>query len=299
MACWRVVCAALSLATFVAAGDAGPCRYEDAYCSCKLGAPDQGRCWDRIAGSLGFCRQRPCARGWTCACAGRSHLCARAPQSVNTVEADVERLPEAPCTQQVVYQVTKPTLRLGSFLPALSASGMARDECSQFTWWHNGLLRGDWGLVGGVMDENKTATALSERGVHTLLELRPGDLLAFQFTHASYYCYKSFSAIMVNGLNITTDMPGVATHYARQATPNWFGPAYVIDESNTAADESDTDLTKWLKPRTKMLVDNATIVPGRDQWQRDLGGSDDTRTADWFWRVQIPRDLPDPQTASF
>lgn len=299
MGLWRVACVVLSLHIFVAAGDTSPCRYEEKYCSCKLGESNQGRCWDEIASKPGFCYQRYCLRGWICACSNRSHVCQRSLQLVNSVIDEFIFEPRAPCKKQIHYQISKPILKLGHFLPSLSRRGMRNDMCTRFTWWHNGLFRGDWSSVGEAMDVNSTNVALKQRAQHDMLELRPGDLLAFQFSQGSYYCYNSFAQIQVNNLNITTNMPRVTTHYARQFSENWFDPSFVLNETNTALNESDPDFTKFLPPRKRMLMDNSSIIPGVDLWERDLGANEDTRTADWFWRIQIPSDLPDPLNLSF
>lgn len=300
MVYWRDVCVVLSLLVFVVVGDTTPCRYERNYCSCKLGSTKQGRCWDVNLEKPSFCRQRFCDKGWTCACAGRSHLCQRSAKLVNTVADENQRLIEAPCTKQIQHPVTAVVLKLGEFLPMLSRNGMANDECSRFTWWHNGLFRGDWDVIGGIENSKKTKIALNQRGVHTLLELKAGDLIAFRLSQASYYCYNHFSALQVNGLNITTSMNGVTTHYARQFSESWFHPSFVLNETNIGLNESESDLTKFLQPRVKMLDDNETeILPKVDYWSRDEGASEDTRKSDWFWRIQIPRNLIAPNTASF
>lgn len=189
-------------------------------------------------------------------------------------------------------------MKLGSFTPAISRTGLLHDSCTRIAWWHNGQFRGEW-PSRPLLDQSTVDTALTDRTQHTLLELRPGDLLAFQILQASYYCYKHFSAISVNNLNVTTIMPGILTHYAREYSVDWYDPATTLNASNTATDESEPNLQKFLPPRPTMLQEATVIVPGVDYWAPDEGANLDTRTGDWFWRIQIPADLPDPQTISF
>lgn len=222
----------------------------------------------------------------------------KTPETVNSVMDVDERLPTAPCSPRVVRLISSRVLTLGTFEPALSTEGVRQDNCNQFMWWHNGEYRGNWPSEPDL-DDAGVASAVADRSLHTFLELRPGDLLAFQFRQGSYYCYKHYSAINVNGLNITTSMPGVTTHYARDFSPEWFDPSFVLNSTNTAADESEPDLTKFLLPRTEMLESGNPIKPGEDYWAPDKGGNLDTHTGDWFWRIQIPDGLPDPSTTDF
>lgn len=298
MVSWRNAFVAMSLLCFVVAGETGPCRYEDTVCSCKLGLAGQGRCWDRISSKPGFCRQRPCLQGWTCTCTGRTHLCARAPLLINVVAQGSESSTEAPCDPTPIPQVSEPSLKLGNAVFAFSRKGVAADMCTQITWWQNGLFRGDWNRVSDTLETDaKIDAALIERSKHTLLELRPGDLIAFQITEGSYHCYSHFSGFEVNGLNITTEMLGVTSHYAREFSTNWFDPSVTLNSSNTAANETELDLTKFLPPRTKMR-DGSVIEPKVDYWQPD-GDNMDHLIGDWFWRIRIPTDLIDPFSSTF
>lgn len=293
------------LLIFAVVGEIAPCKYEDAVCSCKLGEANQGTCWDKLSGVPGTCKSRPCLKGWTCACAGRTHLCPRKDANVNTVALAVSEAAikpaEAPCNTTVAKKVTAPTLKLGMMNLSISESGVQADKCNKFIWYHNGNLRGDWTNEGYFsLSANDTAAALADRAVHTLLELLPGDLLAFQFTDASYYCYKNLAAISANNLNITTDMVGVQTYYAREPSDYWFAPNFTMNATTlgNGTEESEIDRAKFLVPR-KFMLDNTTdgsltpVVPGTDYWQPD-DGSADHAVANWYWRIHIPTDLPDP-----
>lgn len=249
-----------------------------------------------------MCKSRPCLKGWTCACAGRTHLCPRADANVNTVSiADSEARPapaEAPCNRTLLKKVTSPTLKLGMFNLSVSERGIQADKCTQFSWYHNGDFRGEWTNEGAfALSDNDTAKALADRSVHTLLELLPGDLIAFQFTEASYYCYKSFAAISANDLNITTDMLGVETYYAREYSTDWYSPNVTVNATTigNGTEEFESDLTKFLVPRKALLNDSTIpIVPGVDYWEADDGFGKDTGIGNWYWRIHIPTDLPDP-----
>lgn len=293
---------------FAVVGETAPCRYEDTLCSCKLGEANQGTCWDALAGAPGTCKSRPCLKGWTCACAGRTHLCPRIDANVNTISDAVFVARPAPaealCNRTLQKKVALPTLKLGMMNLSISQAGIQADKCTQFSWYHNGDLRGEWTNEGVfTLSANETAKASTDRSVHTLLELLPGDLLAFQFTEASYYCYKALAAIRANNLNITTDMPGVETYYAREYSPDWYSPNVTINATTigNGTEQFESDLTKFLTPRKSLLDDNTTlIVPGNDYWQPD-DGSNDHAVANWYWRIHIPTDLPDPAsgTATF
>ncbi len=256
-----------------------------------MGAGGRGRCWDPIADQPGKCRRRYCRAGWTCACAGRTHLCQRSPRTVNSVDPVLEHNETASCTPKTVNLVSGRELELGSFWISISRDGVKENSCNQLTWWHNGMFRGDWPKVSGLSD-TEVDKVLEERSTHTLLEMRPGDLLAFQFIDASYYCYKHFAKIVVNGIEITTEMTGVNTYYSREYTPNWFDPGFTLNGTRVGLDESEVDLRKFLPRRKIMIESGAEIEPGIDYWAPEDPNSRDHKKGDWFWRIQLPTNIP-------
>lgn len=197
----------------------------------------------------------------------------------------------ATCAAQELSLVSGQEMELGSLHLGISFSGVREDNCNQISWWHNGIFRGEWPRVTGLSDA-ETSEALLDRSAHTLLEIKPGDLFAFQFIDASYYCYKHFSRIYVNGLEVTTEMVGVSSHYSREYTPGWFEPAFHMNGTNVGIGESETDLRKFLPPRRTMLDSGAEILSGVDNWAPEDFSSRDHRSGNWYWRIQLPLDIP-------
>lgn len=256
-----------------------------------MGEGGQGRCWDPIPDTPGRCRGRFCREGWTCCCAGRTHLCNRALQTVNVVEKSNVQDETATCAAQELSLVSGRELKLGSLHLGISLTGVRENNCNQISWWHNGIFRGEWQRTSNL-SETESNEALLDRAVHTLLEIRPGDLFAFQFIDASYYCYKHFAKINLNGLEVTTDMVGVSSHYSREYTSGWFEPSFPMNGTRIGIDESETDLRKFLLPRKTMLDSGAEILSGIDNWAPEDYSSRDHRPGNWYWRIQLPLEIP-------
>lgn len=271
--------------------DFGPCRFDDDLCSCKIGDANQGTCWDKIVGQPGSCKKRFCLAGWTCACSGRTHVCTKGLKPVNALVNPTDiSLSTADCQTNSRAMVAGRDIVLGTFRIHLSKAGSGANDCTQIAWWHNGVLLGNRGLDPGM----STATIdneLAARERHSLLELRPGDVLAFRTKEGSYYCYKHFSEMVVNGTSITTSMASVTTHYSRGYTKDWFLPSYKLTAANTAADESEPDRQKFLPLRTTKLASNEAIVPGQDYWKIRDDSNADNKRSNWYYRIEISSSL--------
>lgn len=271
--------------------DFGPCRFDEDRCSCKIGEANQGTCWDKITGQPGRCTKRFCNAGWTCACGGRTHVCYTGSRPVNTLvnPSDVSKS-TADCQAGQRSMVTSQEISLGTLKIHLSRKGMQVNDCAQIVWWHNGVVLGIRRTDPG-MSEATVDAELGVRQDHSLLELRPGDLIAFRIREGSYYCYKHFSEMVVNGTSVNTNMASITTHYARGYTTDWFLPSYKLTAENTAKDETETDLTKFLPLRTKTLVSGEAIVAGKDYWQARDDSNGDNKRSNWYYRIQIGETL--------
>lgn len=284
----RTFWTALIILSAISNADFGPCRYDEDRCSCKLGEANQGICWDKIQNQPGLCTRRFCKAGWTCACGGRTHVCYRSAKNVNVVKDSADASKQvADCETKPRSLVSEREITLGTFKIHLSRNGMLVNDCAQVAWWHNGELLGNRNVVNGMSESNVDAE-LRAREDHSLLELRPGDLLAFRIREGSYYCYKHFSEMVVNTVDMDTAMPTVTTHYAREYSKDWFMPSFKLTPENTAETEAETDLKKFLPIRKHRLTDGAIIENGKDYWQPRDDNSADNKRSNWYYRIQIP-----------
>ena len=284
-----VFVAILSLST----ADFGTCRYDTDRCSCKMGAANQGLCWDTILGTT-QCSQRPCRAGWTCACGGRTHVCSRGNRVANApVHLEDAKKSVAECTTKTVPAVSSRQFSLGTVALYLSRPGMLANDCSNIAWWLDGELLGNRKTVPG-MSESNVDQELSDRENHSLLEILPGSLVAFRVKEGSYYCFKHLVDMVINGTHVTSSSPGVTVHYAREYTKEWFLPSYKLTPDNTAEDESETDLTKFIPLRPKTLTSDKPIKEGVDYWEPRDDSSADNKRSNWYYRVQVPDPLPSP-----
>jgi hypothetical protein len=149
-------------------------------------------------------------------------------------------------------------------------------------------LMGNYKPVPGGVTSASVAGVLSQRSDHSLLELRPGDLIAFRHREGSYYCYNHLSRFLVNGTVVDTTNTGIDVRYSRMFTDNWYDKTY---KPVQGVGEVEEDLTKWLPQRTKMLVSGETITPGADMFQTIDMSSADHKRSNWYWRIQIPTAL--------
>ncbi|PXF48197.1 hypothetical protein BWQ96_02149 [Gracilariopsis chorda] len=284
-----LVILALSQTVF---GDVGPCRYDEDRCSCKLGKANQGTCWDKIAESPGECSRRYCRAGWTCACGGRTHVCYRANKPVNSLKnpADISKS-VAECVTKSFPLVAGHELTLGRLKFHFSRKGALADDCNEVAWWHNGELLGNRKPVS-ITSPSDVDKVLKDREEHTLLELRPGDLIAFRFRDSSYYCYKHLTEFVINGTSVNSEALGFTTHYAREFTKDWFSPSYALTDQNMGEDETEPDIRKFLPLRTTKLSNSVSIVPGSDYWEPRDSNSPDNKPSNWYFRIQVPDVIP-------
>lgn len=282
----------VAMITRRAAGEYGSCRYDDDSCSCKVGEANQGTCWDSNTTSAGMCTRRYCRAGWTCACGGRTHICSRSYRAVFKLSDEVGDSDKAyaACTSTSVALPSALALSLGSVEFHLSREGMLAGDCAQFAWWHNGELVGSYGGLANVLESTVDAE-LSARKDHSLLELRPGDLVAFRLLEASYYCYKDLIDLVVNGTSTSSVGIGFATHYARNYSKEWYLPSTELTSENMGENESESDLTKFLPLRTTKLSSSVAIIPGEDYWAAADDSNLDNVSGDWYFRMQLPFDI--------
>lgn len=272
----------------LATAHTGTCRYDADRCSCKLGDENQGVCWDADEFWEGFCNRRPCDPGWTCACGGRTHLCYRKSEVIHVLSPGAVAFQmQVPCTSKMFPLVSARDIMLGTVRIHVSETGIRADDCTQLAWWHNGDLMGSFERL-----ENRTNVDYAKEVIlyerHSMIELRPGDLVAFWFRGSSYYCYKHLTQFVVNTTTLSSMSQGVTTHYARKHSQDWFRPSYRLNAANMGVDESETVMEKFIPLRTKLLTSHATIVPGVDYWApRDDSNRDNVRS-NWYFRIQIP-----------
>lgn len=265
--------------------------------SCKMGDNRSGRCWDRVGvrryqgkPPMPWCQSRWCRAGWTCSCHKRTHLC-----KVTTRRAYVParlgdgKNPQAECATRRVLVAERPVLMLGSMLLALSPSGISADACSQIAVFHNGRLIANFGRDPNTA-RSRPSLLQRQRAFHDRLELRAGDVLAWRFVDASYYCFLHRVALRVNSFALSETSPGGYLLYARAASPGWFSRN--IDLTGRIANsEKDRDLTKWLRPRSRMLATPRRVTPGVDFWSPPDQSNPDNRISNYYWRFQIPNEL--------
>lgn len=274
------------------ASDFGSCRYDTDRCSCKIGEANQGTCWDSIIGQPGQCSKRFCRAGWTCACGGRTHVCFRQNKSANALKNEADASKDiAECVTKSIPMVSSQEITLGFLRFHFSRKGVLANDCIQVAWWHNGELLGNRKL-GIPIDSSTLNDAVSERENHSQLELRPGDIIAFRFRGASYYCYNHLTDITANTTSFKSTDAGVTTHYAREFSTDWFMPSFKLDSNTLGDDESETDLKKFLPLRTKKLSSDTAIVPGDDMWEPRDDSNQDNKRSNWYYRIQIPNPLP-------
>jgi hypothetical protein len=186
----------------IASGEFGDCRYDVDACSCKMGSASQGICWDEINGQTGRCSPRACKAGWTCACGGRTHVCSVAQMTSEHNTGEKTTYKEAmgdgssvqmskrkstmtrPCAKSSAPTASKTSLTLGSIKFGTSPNGVLNKGCHQLAWWHNGRLYGNYKTNTSMTGETFSSTML-KMDDHSLLEMRPGDVVAFRFREGS------------------------------------------------------------------------------------------------------------------
>lgn len=268
-------------------GDSGTCRYDIDRCSCRIGEANRGVCWDRDPLFKGLCYRRFCHSGWTCTCHSRTHVCFREYRSVPSVAVEDVHKSQALCASKSVPVVSGQDIALGHLRIHISKTGMLGNDCAEMAWWHNGELMGNHGAASDITTKS-IDRELSIREEHAMLELRPGDLIAFRFRDSSYYCYKHLVEFSINGTVITTADARVTTYYARKYSRDWYLPSTALTPKNKGIGESETDLAKFIPLRKTKLTSNSAIVPGEDCWAPKNDSDPDNKKSEWYFRIQIP-----------
>lgn len=294
-----LILALLSTLTHFGDAEKGPCRFDVGWCSCSDKAQGGGTCWTREPN--GKCTSRKCKGGWSCLCVGRTHLCKTEERQVlvGTTEA-LASLPgqvmtSVQCSMKTRNLVTSPELRLGSLLISISQKGVLANNCNEFAWYLNGEQMGFY----PSLPEVSTATvndAQLERGYHSLLELRDGDIIAFRFRKASYYCFTGLVDINHNS-SISQLIPDTdvikqfQAYYTRYFIEGWNSRDLVLNDTNTAANEVSASTKggkRFVLLRSRRLSGEA-LSGFEDAWEPFKDGNADTAQADWYFRLKIPK----------
>lgn len=287
----RVTCflTLLVLATWSRA-EVGPCIYDNDECSCKMGDATSGICLDLISGTdeSGTCKARYCKAGWTCSCRDRTNLCSMAERQAR-VRDNAGPQPavrqavgdEVACHSEAKRNGGHGTrVKLGSFFPKYSRAGLLDGQCKALAWWVDGNLIEAY---EPEITESNIDKEMFRRANNTLFPLKPGSVVAFRFKKASYHCFSSFAAFVVNGTLLDTNDPNVKIRFNRAHVPNW----YALDVNLTfAEDEHTASYTDFLPLRTQMLFDGSTIVKGEDYW-KPSDGTEDHKVSNFYFRIEI------------
>lgn len=163
---------------------------------------------------------------------------------------------------------------------------------------HNGVLMGNY-KPSGSMTQAKVASETKTRVDHSLLELRPGDLISFRFKDTSYYCYTHLTQFTINGITVDSRGAGFDTRFSREHTDDWFSKGF---KPTLASEEKDDNLRSFTPLRARMLPKVAgssevgqVIVPGTDYYQPPTTGAaadQNHKLSNFYFRVQIPDALP-------
>lgn len=319
----KAVLSFVVVGVLLAVGNAeyGECTFSDKFCSCKVGSESEGICLDKVPGKA-ICTARTCVEGWTCSCHGRTHLCeikkvtgyknTGAPLLLQDVlktenpefENEVRSLKlkpvarnaaakiERPCTTHQHFVASKVDLKLGNITFHFSEIGMLAGKCNVLAWWLNGKKMGDYRHAGDVNSGNlkEYVTKFSK---HSLLEIRPGDLVAFRFRAGTYHCYKHLTSFIINGRRIESTAPGFSTRFARQWTKNWFKKSFT---PTLAEEETRQNLQSFVPLRKHMIKETESdaeveIIPDADMFSTNYATANH-QVSNFYYRIQIPEELP-------
>lgn len=164
-------------------------------------------------------------------------------------------------------------------------------------WFLNGKLMGNY-KPASSMSSGQLSSELATRQAHSLLELRPGDLVAFRFKDTSYHCYRHLTEFTIDGTAVDSTAPGFETRFAREHTDGWetkeFQP--VLEE-----EERPDNLASFLPLRKTQLpkLENGTetgdvITPGADMWKPPANVAagepydQNHKLSNYYFRIQIP-----------
>lgn len=206
----------------------------------------------------------------------------------NAEEVEEER---AACTAKTAPLVSGRELVLGSLKIHISRAGVLANDCTQLAWWHNGELLGNHRNVSD-MSANTVDDEVALRENHSMLELRPGDLVAFRFRESSYYCFKGLVDLVVNGTSMSTTSAGMKAYYTRIYAPDWYMPSFRLTPDRLGVDESESDTSKFIPFRTKRRSSNTTVLPGKDYWAPRDDSNLDNKRSNWYFRFEIPSVAP-------
>lgn len=306
----------------VVTAEFGECRFDTNECSCKMGEENQGVCWDQIKEDPSNCRARACNRGWTCACGGRTHLCkvgqitaehntgqvvsinevtaaTTAPPPIQANQFAVRQVTSLvrPCTRSARAAATNTDLILGTIRFQYSTPGTLANKCTYVAWFLNGKLMGNYKPLSS-MSSDQLSSELARRQAHSLLELRPGDLVAFRFKDTSYHCYRHLTEFTIDGVAVDSTAPGFETRFAREHTPGWetkeFQP--ILEEEERADNlASFLPLRKTQLPKLENGTEvGAVITPGADMWKPPSNVAagepydQNHKLSNFYFRIQIP-----------
>lgn len=113
----------------------------------------------------------------------------------------------------------------------------------------------------------------------------------FHSIFRSYHCYEHFTALHVNRLSTNSTADNFETRFARTLIQDWEKKTLV--SSFFSDTENAENLGSFVPLRTKQLSGaQKDIIPGVDMW--DATSDEDNKVGDFFFRIQIPATLPDP-----
>lgn len=283
--------ALLHVSTLCVRAEVAPCVYDKSECSCKLGDAKSGICLDLVSGTdgSGTCKTRYCKSGWTCSCHGRTNLCGMKEGKAHirdttggrsTVRRAIGDI--VPCHSEGKLSAGSGVrLKLGSFFPKYSRTGLLDGQCKQLAWWVDGELVEVYGKE--EISEDNIDEEMFRRANNTLFPLKAGSVIAFRFKQASYHCFSSFASIVVNGTRLDTNNPTVKIRFNRAHVPNWFAP----DANLTyAEDEHTAAVTEFIPLRSHMLFDGSAIAKGEDTW-KPPDGTEDHKVSNFYFRIDM------------
>lgn len=184
------------------------------------------------------------------------------------------------CHEDVADRAAGPILELGEWLLSLSRKGFSANACGQISLFHNGEALAEF-TNNTVITPANVDDEFDKRTMHEHVELQTGDLLAFRFKDASYYCYNSLSGFTVNGNVLDTTTVGIKSHYATKYSPGWHLPSFTPTYSAQEAGSTPGD---FIPLRTKM-ISGTPISPGDDVWKDE--DSYDHHKSNYYFRIQL------------
>lgn len=204
----------------------------------------------------------------------------------NTSVLTIERMltsETAECSEEIGLRPSVGIeLQLGTFGLGISRKGLLANACNQISWYYNGEKQGEYGNTP-VIDSGNLEAEYARRSSHTLYEFKSGDLIAFRFKNASYYCFTHYAEFDVNGTIVDRSSSGDPIWFANAHSENWFTNDFV---PTYGVREGDGPVTNFVPLRSTMLGSGRAIGKGEDLWQGD-DGSADHQTSNWYFRIQL------------